>query len=672
MRVFFDKSSLAAFIIAGIATASMPSFAQSSTEPLDLTILSTNEENVQFIVIDETKPTPLNADNQSQNDKGSAPDNNSLNDAGGELAQDNVSDDVSLSPEDETPPATDKTEETAERVAEEVQATEEEAPKATRIQRRAIKDVGLASIGIDEAVEGLDGFDSLLWRGLSVEKALAMIKAVPVSQNSVSLRATSYQVIARQAVPPKGAADDPMMLLDARMGYLARAGRSDGLAAIIRQLPDNEDWQSWKEWQIFYDLMMREDEAACKQAAEKVKTSLDPLWQKTNLLCQILTGNEAMAAFSSDVLKASGLVEDDLFFALIDVLLGRRDGSELTSNEPVSLMNLILMDAAHITISAPQIAALDQSYAKAANALRYMSDEARQIHGLTNLKSGLLSSADAKALFLSSIGNVDDPLKAMTRRIEEASDLSSVQLYLSLQRAVAEQAQSFNDQTAADNATAAQADDAPLSELPHLIAQAVGFEMRAQDGLLWSSFYAPIMAEAMTLADMSALSAELQTQYAILAAFSGRGLSPLPVDGQAVIMADHIALILDNSAPLAERQDALFALGLDDLLALLDDAGDTDWFSLYLESDAKTLASYQALPQTGLKALAQAAATGQQAEVVLLATILIGQHDLAQIAPSDLAMIIKALSKAELNRTASALSAEAIRAHSFARMVAYF
>ena len=671
MRVFFDKLSLAALVIAFLAATSAPSFAQTSTEPLDLTILSTNEENVQFIVIDETKKEPVISDNQSQNEAVIAIDNISLG-AGDELADEIASDNVSLVGDDETLALSDEATEANETASEAIEAPTVEAPKTTRIQRRTVKDVGLASIGIDEADEGLDAFDSLLWRGLSVEKALAMIKAVPVSHNSTSLRATSYQVIARQAVPPKGAADDPMMLLNARMGYLARAGRSDGLAAIIRQLPDNEEWQSWKEWQIFYDLMMREDEAACKQAAENVKTSLDPLWQKTNLLCQILTGNEAMAAFSSDVLKASGLVEDDLFFALIDVLLGRREGAALASDEPVSLMNLILMDAAHITISAPQIAALDQSYAKAANALRYMSDEARQIHGLKNLKSGLLTSADAKALFLSSMGNVDDPLKAMTRRIEEAGDLSSVQLYLSLHRAVAEQASAVNEETPSDNASAAKTGDDTASELPDLIAQAMGLEMRAQDGLLWSSFYAPIMAEAMTLADMAALPAELQKQYAILAAFSGRGLTPLPTDGQAVIMADHIALILDDSAPLAERRDALLALGLEDLLIFLGAEDEADWFTLYLEGDRDELASYQALPQTGLKALTQAAANGQQAEVILLATILIGQHDLANIAPADLTMIINALLQADLKRTASALSAEAIRAHSFAHMSAYF
>ena len=45
-------------------------------------------------------------------------------------------------------------------------------------------------------------------------------------------------------------------------------------------------------------------------------------------------------------------------------------------------MHVILMDAAHVEISASQLASLSSSYRKAANALRYLSDEARQTLGL--------------------------------------------------------------------------------------------------------------------------------------------------------------------------------------------------------------------------------------------------------------------------------------------------
>ena len=698
MRSLSNSLRYGAFTLASLSMLALPSFAQSVAEPLDLTILSTNEENVQFVVIDEKKIVPEDASTDNASPEELTPEDVAPEDVNADnLTFDNLSlTDVNEAGDNESQSApivnqdaltaqlpetiTDNTSIVADQPLE-----EEEAPKATRIERRTIKDVGLASIGVDQPEEGLDNFDSLLWRGLSVEKALRMIKAVPVSQSSATLRRTSYQVIARQAVPPKGAAEDPMMLLDARMGFLARAGRSDGLSQIIRQLPEKEEWQSWREWQIFYDLMMREDEAACNQAAEKVTTSLDPLWQKTNLLCQILTGNEAMASFSSDVLKASGLVEDDLFFQLIDVLLGRKEGIELAANEPVSLMNLILMDAAHIDISAAQIEGIDQSYAKAANALRYLTDEARQMHGLANLRAGLLTSNEAKAVFLASMGNVDDPLKAMTRRLEEASDLSSVQLYLALHRAAADEAAkaTLDNDVIADDANDNETAIKPpvSSDLPEMVAQAFGQELKDGDGLLWLPFYASVMAEALAGADMTTLSSDLQKQYAILSALAGADLSPLPVDGQAVILADQIKILNDAQASQANRQEALFALGLDDLLILLEanNAGannQADWFTLYFDGDLeeanKSLSNYHALPQMGLKAVEAAAARGQQAEAILLATILIAEHDLAMIAPRDISLVVKALSGAGLELTAKGLAAEALKAHSLAKLARYF
>ena len=260
------------------------------------------------------------------------------------------------------------------------------------------------------------------------------------------------------------------------------------------------------------------------------------------------------------------------------------------------------------------------------------------------------------------MGNVDDPLKAITRRSEDANDLSAVQLYLSLHRAVAEQADAIND-----NAT-----NAGISELPDLIAQAYGLEMRAGDGILWSSFYAPVMADAIALVDMKDLSDKVQKQYAILSAFSGMALDNLPTDGQAMILAEHISQINDSTAPAAQRQDSLLALDLEDALVLLGNKLSADWLALYLDSQSQTLSPYQALPQTGLKALRQAAANGQQAETILIATILIGAHDLAQLAPSDLAMMIEALMQAGLVNTATALSDEALKAHSLAKMIDYF
>ena len=221
MRVFVNKSSLAAFFVSAFALLSTSSLAQTTIEPLDLTILSTNEENVQFIVIDEKQSPAQIDDNQTKLDERAQSDNDSEPAADDELAQaaaDNQSQSVQDELDTQTQTGLDQNQADADEVtqrqatvaqATEAQATTDQAPVTTRIERRKIKDVGLASIGIDDADDALDTFDSLLWRGVSVDKALALIQAVPISHHADSLRRASYQVIARQAVPPKGAEEDP-------------------------------------------------------------------------------------------------------------------------------------------------------------------------------------------------------------------------------------------------------------------------------------------------------------------------------------------------------------------------------------------------------------------------------------------------------------------------------
>ena len=148
-----------------------------------------------------------------------------------------------------------------------------------------------------------------------------------------------------------------------------------------------------------------------------------------------------------------------------------------------------------------------------------------------------------------------------------------------------------------------------------------------------------------------------------------------------MILADQIKILLDAQASQANRQEALFALGLDDLHILLEANhsganNQADWFTLYFDGDLaggnEHLSYYHALPQMGLKAVQAAAATGQKAEAILLATILMAEHDLAMIAPRDIFVVVNALSGAGLELTAKGLAAEALKAHSLAKLARYF
>ena len=472
--LFASGAKLLILVSASIALSSSLSYAQRNDAPLDLTVLSAEQDNISA-VDDGAAQQPAS---EAVSDDGAV--DEALKP---EIIVDNASElNGEIAPESQIESQIENAAEVTGELAGEL-AGESTSGEATsgRMKRRTVKDVGLASIGIGEDdIDGLDALDNRLWRGVPLERAMALIDNVPVPLASDALRRMSYHVIARQAVPPKGAAENPSALLSARMNYLSRVGRSDGLAAIITQLPENEEWADWHIWRLFYDLMGREDERACAIAAENAATSLDPLWQKTNLMCQILTGNEARAAFSADVLKASGLIDDPLYFDLVDVLLRRRDGDSITGasldNQLVDFMHVILMDAAHVNIGAAQLASLDNSYAQAANALRYLGDDARQSLGMGNLRAGLISSDDAKALFIASTQKPDTPLMAMSRRLEASdgqADSAAVMLFVAIREALLE---------------AETLDHSSAEELVLLILSAISTEVRAGDGAIWLVF----------------------------------------------------------------------------------------------------------------------------------------------------------------------------------------
>lgn len=614
---------------------------------LDLTVLSTSEENVSFVVIEDS-------DNASDETQSQAL-----------MLQDNLTN-VAEKPTDEDSQDTPQVDNNSLGDAQLAVADDSDNQSAStgRMTRVDVKDVGLASIGVgNQTIVTFDRLDNRLWRGVDLERALMLIEDAPVPTASVALRDMSYHVIARQGVPPKGAAQNPAALLTARLTYLAKAGRSDAIAAIISQLPKDDVWQEWHIWKLFYDLMRREDQDACAVAQEMASSSLDPLWQKTNLMCQILTGDSTRAAFSADVLKASGLIDDAFYFDLIDLLLGRKSAVDVP-DQNVDLTHIILMDAAHVNISADHLAGLDSSYYEAANVLRYLTAEARQLLGLSNLRSGLTDQDQALALFVASAREDDTPLKAMSRRLEGTQDLSSdsasVQLYVALREQLSAATELSSDQAL---------------ELAELIIQALRLEVADGQGALWLRFYAPLLSQAMRAVDMPNVSQQLQSDYASIATLSVQDLSPLPTDGRVVVNADVMRIALDQSADPKERLAALLRLELGHLAPLLESptqagfASDVDWLSVFRTANAKPAGSYARLSQEGLYALADSVQKGQRAEAVIISAMLLETVALSEVSPADVSYMAKLLDQANLPKTASALRAEvlldAMMAHLF-------
>ncbi len=136
-----------------------------------------------------------------------------------------------------------------------------DAYSGAKIGRRNISDVGLAAIGVGDT--GNSQLDSLIWRGTSARDAVFLLQKSAIASQSKAITELAYEVVAQQSVPPSGANNVAADLVEARLAFLANAGRSGDLALLAAQLPEAEKWADWRRWLTEHYLMIRDDVAAC-------------------------------------------------------------------------------------------------------------------------------------------------------------------------------------------------------------------------------------------------------------------------------------------------------------------------------------------------------------------------------------------------------------------------
>ncbi|MGB1952983.1 MAG: hypothetical protein ACPHQQ_03030, partial [Candidatus Puniceispirillum sp.] len=301
---------------------------------------------------------------------------------------------------------------------------------SAKLGRRKISDVGLAAIGVSDAAPQDSTLDSLIWRGTPAKNAAFLLENGAVANQSPSLSALAYDVVARQSVPPMGANMIAADLVRARLAWLARAGRSNDLAMLVEQLPDNEKWSSWKRWLVEHHLMSRRDDIACATVAAQIEMTLDPFWHQAKVICDAVQGDMSSARFAADVLAATGM-GDPTFMGLVDELF---TGNVFDDIDPTTLdtIHIVLMEALHRPIPIEGIAIMPPQMAQTITSLRYLSDDARMVSTYDGLQRGLVSPREAGKLWRSAGDNEDNPQAALARLDSEVSALTSAMAWRAL------------------------------------------------------------------------------------------------------------------------------------------------------------------------------------------------------------------------------------------------
>jgi hypothetical protein len=555
---------------------------------------------------------------------------------------------------------------------------------SAKLGRRKISDVGLAAIGVSDAAPQDSTLDSLIWRGTPAKNAAFLLENGAVANQSPSLSALAYDVVARQSVPPMGANMIAADLVRSRLAWLARAGRSNDLAVLVEQLPDNEKWSSWKRWLVEHHLMSRRDDIACSTVAAQIEMTLDPFWHQAKVICDAVQGDMSSARFAADVLAATGM-GDPTFMGLVDELF---TGKVFDDIDPTTLdtIHIVLMEALHRPIPIEGIAIMPPQMAQTITSLRYLSDDARMVSTYDGLQRGLVSPREAGKLWRSAGDNEDNPQAALARLDSEVSALTSAMAWRAL-------------------------DVDESNAVFGLIVAAMKREITAGNGSLMLLLYAelainalevmqsqtatPVLAEAV-LTDNATLTSSVvnddmgesddavitvptvtMPDEAILADIDVLLALADPVTVPAILestnpIASHIRTLLTLEAGDVWDADTMQTLDTWHLQPLLQAAGiaapDISWFDL-LQSGTHTAYSREKLSPILLKACGEAAEKKRVAETILLASWLLQSTDFTNIDPVDAGLVITYLRDVGQDQAAMRLMREIASAHLMAQFV---
>ena len=503
-------------------------------------------------------------------------------------------------------------------------------------------DIGIeAEIGVD------DGLTATMWRGTASDMAILLLDTDAIIGSSPSLSNLANRVVARRAVRPEGTAALDRTLLASRLEWLSSAGRSDELAVMIDQLPNDSPWLEWKQWLVTTQLMMRRDDDACRNVMYQVGRTFEPFWHKAKVICTAAQGDVAGARFAADILFATG-VDDPVFAGLVSKLLGDGEPGPI---DPALIepLHIVLMDAAHHDIDVDGLAALPGGSIQTAVELRYLDPEARLVSTWKALSHGLIDHEKAAKLWRSAKIEPDAARLALARHQSQPSALTRALVWRALDA----------EKTA--------------DRLP-LLAAAMDADIADGAGLMMAPLYAPLISEALTRNGAEPLLAAedgvLRTKLAMIYAAGGRGEVPTLLASDEARAAQALLTMAETGRVDLE---SLRPLDMWHLLPLstgaVETAAEPAWLMTALDAAIAPEQTLSISPVL-LRALDEAAAAGRVAETILLAHRIVGVQDLAMLDPSDMVRVADALDAAGQSDAVGGLRREIVASRLLAHAVA--
>jgi len=536
-------------------------------------------------------------------------------------------------------------------------ATESATPSATStppavspspsasLQRADAPKFGVTDIGVDPASGEAESLTATIWRGTSVERAVMLLDTGIVTGSSPTLSSLAGDVVARRAVRPDGASEADQTLMSRRLDWLAAAGRSDDLAVMVDQLPNEAPWLEWKQWLVETQLMSRRDDDACRNVMYQVGRTFEPFWHKAKVICTAVhKGDIAGAQFAADILLAMG-VDDPVFTGLVGKLLNGTDPGPI---DPalIDQLHIVLMEAAHHDIDVAGLEMLPDSSIQTAVGLRYLGPDARLVATWRALRYGFIDHGRAAKLWRSVAIETDSPQLALARHQSQPSALTRALVWRALDA------------------------EKSANRLP-VIAAAFDADIAAGAGWMMAPLYAELGREALAFDGAEAVlegDGALRTKLSMLIGVGDTAEMPtMLAGGEARAARDLLNMpqtgLVDMPALAKLGKFSLLPLAMSGQELATGGSGEAMSWLVTASPDVIRTETFLSVSPVILRALDQAAAAGRVAETILLAHRAVGDNGLAAMNPADMARIATALTTVGQAGPARQFQREVVAAH---------
>ena len=233
----------------------------------------------------------------------------------------------------------------------------------------------LGSLGIKTEVNNLMGLN--IWKNLKVEEIIEHLNYIPDNSASKHLQIFLNDLYISASVPPEGESNQILKFLETRLFKIKNSGHSKNLYKLVSQLPKGNRWETWKKWQIEYELINRKDKKACELINIESKSNLKDFWQMARIFCLSIEGKRDQSEFILDLIKSRGF-NDDIFENLFQSIYNEVNFINIENKtNKIQPLHIVMMDTLKIPIKVNYVAHLGVEYTDSLLSLNYLTSKAR-------------------------------------------------------------------------------------------------------------------------------------------------------------------------------------------------------------------------------------------------------------------------------------------------------